>query len=114
MLVLLQDAKHGHLVEHLPKNIGFGMGLEFREAINLLKAGNERRVAAGMVFNVAVGVSHDLLAVGSVYSNWFYAYMMLFLHSGWSTGHALQLCTICRCESVTPLELSNGFWDLLF
>jgi len=71
VLVLLQDAKHGHLVEHLPKNIGFGMGLEFREAINLLKAGNERRVAAGMVFNVAVGVFHDLLAVGSVYSNWF-------------------------------------------
>ena len=44
------------MVEHLPKNIGFGMGLEFRESINLLKAGNERKVAAGMVFNVAVGV----------------------------------------------------------
>ena len=62
----LQDAKQGHLVDHLPKNIGFGMGLEFREAINLLKPGNERRVAAGMVFNVAVGMSHDLLAVGSL------------------------------------------------
>ena len=53
---ILQDAGQGHLVEHLPKNIGFGMGLEFRESINLLKAGNERRVVAGMVFNVAVGV----------------------------------------------------------
>ncbi|KAL3130646.1 hypothetical protein ABBQ38_008037 [Trebouxia sp. C0009 RCD-2024] len=53
----LQDAGQGHLVEHLPKNIGFGMGLEFRESINLLKAGNERKVAAGMVFNVAVGAS---------------------------------------------------------
>lgn len=52
----LQDAGQGHLVEHLPKSIGFGMGLEFREAINLLKAGNERKVAAGMVFNVAVGM----------------------------------------------------------
>lgn len=71
MLVLLQDAKQGHLVEHLPKNIGFGMGLEFREAINLLKPGNERRVAAGMVFNVAVGMSHDLLAVGSLTPNAF-------------------------------------------
>jgi len=48
-------------VEHLPKNIGFGMGLEFREAINLLKAGNERKVAAGMVFNVAVGVCASAL-----------------------------------------------------
>lgn len=55
-MLLLQDAKQGHLVEHLPKNIGFGMGLEFREAINLLKPGNERKVAAGMVFNVAVGM----------------------------------------------------------
>lgn len=55
-MLLLQDAKQGHLVQHLPKNIGFGMGLEFREAINLLKPGNERKVAAGMVFNVAVGM----------------------------------------------------------
>lgn len=55
-LHILQDAGQGHLVEHLPKNIGFGMGLEFRESINLLKAGNERKVAAGMVFNVAVGM----------------------------------------------------------
>lgn len=60
----LQDAKQGHLVEHLPKNIGFGMGLEFREAINLLKPGNERRVAAGMVFNVAVGVSGLEVKIG--------------------------------------------------
>lgn len=52
----LQDAGQGHLVEHLPKNIGFGMGLEFRESVNVLKAGNERKVAAGMVFNVAVGM----------------------------------------------------------
>ena len=52
---LPQDAQQGHLVEHLPKNIGFGMGLEFREGLNLLKAGNERKVQAGMVFNVAVG-----------------------------------------------------------
>lgn len=104
MLVLLQDAKQGHLVEYLPKNIGFGMGLEFREAINLLKPGNERRVAAGMVFNVAVGMSHDLLAVGSLTPNAFLMHMMLFLHS----GSALQLFTICRWECVTPLELSNG------
>lgn len=59
---MLQDAGQGHLVEHLPKSIGFGMGLEFRESINLLKAGNERQVAAGMVFNVAVGACISYLS----------------------------------------------------
>ena len=53
---LMQDAGQGHLIEMLPKNIGFGMGLEFREAINLLNNKNDRKVAAGMVFNVAVGM----------------------------------------------------------
>ena len=52
----MQDAGQGHLIEQLPKNIGFGMGLEFREAINLLNGKNDRKVAAGMVFNVAVGM----------------------------------------------------------
>lgn len=70
---ILQDAGQGHMVEHLPKSIGFGMGLEFRESINLLKAGNERKVAAGMVFNVAVGmcislVSSDPIVCSSEYS----------------------------------------------
>ena len=56
MACWLQEAGQGHLIEQLPKNIGFGMGLEFREAINLLNGKNDRKVAAGMVFNVAVGV----------------------------------------------------------
>ena len=55
LMHLMQDAGQGHLIEMLPKNIGFGMGLEFREAINLLNNKNDRKVAAGMVFNVAVG-----------------------------------------------------------
>lgn len=50
-----QDAGQGDLVDHLTKNIGFGMGLEFREAVNLLNNKNDRKVAAGMIFNVAVG-----------------------------------------------------------
>lgn len=53
--MLLQDAGQGHMIELLPKHIGFGMGLEFREAINLLNNKNDRKVAAGMIFNVAVG-----------------------------------------------------------
>ena len=43
-------------MERMTKNIGFGMGLEFREAVNLLNNKNERKVAAGMIFNVAVGM----------------------------------------------------------
>ena len=35
--------------------MGFGMGLEFRESANMLNAKNDRKVQAGMVFNVVVG-----------------------------------------------------------
>lgn len=51
----LQEMGQEHLVEKLTKNVGFGMGLEFREASNVLSAGSEVPVKAGMVFNVSVG-----------------------------------------------------------
>ena len=35
--------------------MGFGMGLEFQESANMLNAKNDRKVQAGMVFNVVVG-----------------------------------------------------------
>lgn len=44
------------LVEHLTRNAGHGIGLELREGTNVLNAKNKRRVRAGMVFNVCVGV----------------------------------------------------------
>jgi len=41
----------------LGKNVGFGMGVEFRESALVLNPRNEHVVAAGMVFNVSVGLS---------------------------------------------------------
>lgn len=46
-----------HLVERLSKNIGFGMGLEFRESATVLNAKNTTAIKAGMVFNVCLGVA---------------------------------------------------------
>ncbi|WIA33317.1 hypothetical protein OEZ86_006455 [Tetradesmus obliquus] len=45
------------LVERLNKNVGFGMGLEFREGANVLNAKNEKPLRAGQVFTVSLGVS---------------------------------------------------------
>lgn len=42
-------------MDKLTKNVGFGMGLEFRESSNVLSAGSEVPVRAGMIFNVSVG-----------------------------------------------------------
>ncbi|GAB0494570.1 hypothetical protein MMPV_005864 [Pyropia vietnamensis] len=51
-------AKEGRELEaKLGKNVGFGMGVEFRESALLLNARNEHVVRSGMVFNVSVGLS---------------------------------------------------------
>ncbi|KAK1861775.1 hypothetical protein I4F81_004355 [Pyropia yezoensis] len=51
-------AKEGRELEaRLGKNVGFGMGVEFRESALLLNARNEHVVRPGMVFNVSVGLS---------------------------------------------------------
>lgn len=42
----------------LPKTLGFGMGLEFRESANVLSATNTTPLQAGMVLNVAIGAPH--------------------------------------------------------
>ena len=46
------------LGSHITKNIGYGMGLEFRDSTFLLNAKNERVAKAGMVFNVALGLEN--------------------------------------------------------
>lgn len=51
----MQDKGQEALVEKLPKNVGFGIGLEFRESSCLLNAKNANLVKAGMAFNVTVG-----------------------------------------------------------
>lgn len=50
-----QDKGLEALLDKLPKNVGFGMGLEFRESTCLLNAKNSLPVKEGMVFNVSVG-----------------------------------------------------------
>lgn len=44
------------LVAALTKNVGFGMGIEFRDSSHVLNAKNENKVEKGMVYNVSVGV----------------------------------------------------------
>jgi len=53
---VLKSKGQEHLVEKLTKNLGFGMGLEFRESANVLASKNEGVVRTGMVFNVSLGV----------------------------------------------------------
>mmetsp|Transcript_38806 Transcript_38806/g.153297 ORF Transcript_38806/g.153297 Transcript_38806/m.153297 type:complete len:264 (+) Transcript_38806:1041-1832(+) len=53
----LNSKKEG-LSSHLPKNIGFAIGIEYRDAAFVLNAKNERLLEPGMVFNVAVGLQN--------------------------------------------------------
>ena len=46
---------HPSLLPHLPKSLGFAIGLEFRDSTLVLNATNATRFSAGMVFNLAVG-----------------------------------------------------------
>jgi nucleosome binding factor SPN SPT16 subunit len=48
-----------HLVDKLPKNLGFAMGLDFREPTLLLSPKNQIAFKQGMVFCLAVGF-HDV------------------------------------------------------
>lgn len=44
-----------YLVKHLPKNLGFGIGLDFREGNMLLSPKNQVTFKKGMVFCLSVG-----------------------------------------------------------
>lgn len=46
------------LLPHLTKNLGFGLGLEFRESTNNLSGKNSNIVQEGMAFNVAIGLDN--------------------------------------------------------
>jgi nucleosome binding factor SPN SPT16 subunit len=48
--------KHPNLEKNFPKNIGFAMGLEFRDSSYVLNAKNTRRLKSNMVFNLALGL----------------------------------------------------------
>ncbi|CAN8065323.1 unnamed protein product [Agarophyton chilense] len=49
-----------NLKASMTKNVGFGMGIEFRDSSFVLNAKNETKVEKGMVFNVSVGVQNVL------------------------------------------------------
>ena len=42
-------------MDKLPKTLGFGMGLEFRESSLLLSSKSQSKAKPGMVFNVSIG-----------------------------------------------------------
>lgn len=44
------------LAAALTKNVGFGMGIEFRDSAHVLNVKNENKVEQGMIYNVSVGV----------------------------------------------------------
>lgn len=46
------------LVKHLPKNLGFAIGLDFRDPVLLLSAKNTAIIRSGMVFNLSTGFSN--------------------------------------------------------
>ncbi|KAJ0407686.1 hypothetical protein ATCC90586_001868 [Pythium insidiosum] len=49
------QSRNATLFGKLTKNLGFGIGLEFRESCNLLTAKNTTTIVEGMAFNVAFG-----------------------------------------------------------
>jgi len=53
----LSESKFPHLAEKLGKNIGFGMGIDFRESALLIGAKNDQVAKKGMIFNFYVAVS---------------------------------------------------------
>lgn len=53
----MQAKGQGDLAARLPKSIGFGIGLEFRESTHLLNAKNPSLVKPGMAFNVSLGTA---------------------------------------------------------
>jgi nucleosome binding factor SPN SPT16 subunit len=44
------------LLNHLPKSLGFALGLEFRDSAMLLNGVNTNKFVPGMVFNLSVGL----------------------------------------------------------
>lgn len=51
--------KYPHMLDYLPKTLGFGLGLDFHEATLLLNSKNDLSFSPNMVFNLAIGL-HDV------------------------------------------------------
>lgn len=50
--------KDESLLAYLPKNLGFGIGMEFRDSTMLLGQTNNTKFTAGMVFNLSIGFNN--------------------------------------------------------
>lgn len=50
------ESKRPEVKNNLPNNLGFGMGLEFRESEYVINAKNNRELRQGMIFNLAIGL----------------------------------------------------------
>ncbi|VDC07164.1 unnamed protein product [Peniophora sp. CBMAI 1063] len=60
--------KKPELEKHFVKNIGFGMGLEFRDASYLLSSKNARQLKSNMVFNLSLGFTDLVDKKGDKYA----------------------------------------------
>lgn len=56
-VISLVQNKDESLVDKLTKNLGFAIGLEFREGSLLITSKNRSKLKKGMVFNLAIGLS---------------------------------------------------------
>lgn len=63
---LKSDPEHEYLVDHLPKNLGFATGMDFRETNFLLTPKNTAAFKKGMVFCLSVGFQNLTLKESDV------------------------------------------------
>jgi nucleosome binding factor SPN SPT16 subunit len=58
-LQYLDDTNNTHAYKkHMPKNLGFSIGLDFRDSHLLLSQKNPATIRAGMVFNLSLGFAN--------------------------------------------------------
>jgi nucleosome binding factor SPN SPT16 subunit len=53
----LEEEKRQDLIDKLPKNLGFSIGLDFREPAMVLTPKNNAIIRSGMIFNLSLGFS---------------------------------------------------------
>ncbi|KAG6874314.1 hypothetical protein C0995_001539 [Termitomyces sp. Mi166 len=61
-------SKDPELERHFVKNVGFGMGIEFRDSAYVLSAKNGRSLKTDMIFNLGLGFSDLVDSTGKKYS----------------------------------------------
>ncbi|KAK5584846.1 hypothetical protein RB653_006463 [Dictyostelium firmibasis] len=51
----IKESSKPELVDHFPKNVGYGIGIEFQESLAVLNATNSRTLKSGMTLNIVCG-----------------------------------------------------------